>query len=328
MPQFDRKNIRSWSLLGIAPSVFIHGVAEVMKQNKNTCLITADTGRYCGFQKIDAELSDRIFNVGIAEQDMIGVAAGMALEGKQVYVTTYAPFLAFRCADQLRHLVGNCCLNIKAIGTAAGFSAATSGHALLAVNDIAFARSIPNMTVLSPADCAEAMKMAVAIGETDGPVYMRFCGLNNLPNVYAEDFEYKIGKANVLKEGSKVAILATGTNIVWEALRAADMLRDNIGIEPTVADIHTIKPLDEEFVLSLCKDHSLIVTAEEHSVVGGLGGAVSECLSAHGAGVRQLFVGVEEKSCVFGSRKFMLEQAGLTAEGIADRIKQCVCRNN
>lgn len=152
MISYDRKNIRAWTLLGIAPSIFINGVADVMKRNENVMLATADIGRYCGFQKMDKELSDRIVNVGIAEQNLLGVAAGMALEGKKVYVTTYAPFLAFRCADQLRHLAGSCNLDIKAIGPAAGFTAATSGYSLMAINDIAFARSIPNMTVLSPAD--------------------------------------------------------------------------------------------------------------------------------------------------------------------------------
>lgn len=325
MVKYDKPNIRAWSLLGIAPSIFINGVADVMRRHDEVMLATADTGRYCGFQKMESEFSDRIVNVGIAEQNLLGVAAGMALEGKRVYVTTYAPFLAFRGADQLRHLAGSCGLDIKAIGTAAGFTAATSGCSLMAVNDIAFARSIPNMTVLSPADCTEAMKQVTAIGETSGPVYMRFCGLTGLPVVYPEDFDYTIGKANVLRRGSGVAILATGTGIVSEALKAAKLLADEAGLNPTVADIHTIKPLDADFIRGLREDHSLVVTVEEHSVIGGLGSAVAECLSTTTGGggglLSQLIIGVEEGNLVFGDRKFMLKSAGLDAEGIAARVK-------
>ena len=322
MVEFDKRSIRAWSLLGIAPSLFIHGVAEVMRENGNVYLVTADTGRYCGFQKMDEDLSGRIFNFGIAEQNMIGAAAGMALEGKQVYVTTYAPFLTFRGADQFRHLVGNCSLNIKMIGTAAGFSAAESGPALWAVNDIAFARSVPNMVVLSPADCTEAMKMVLAMGKMSGPVYMRFCGLTNLPIVYKDDFKYEIGKVNILKRGTGIAILATGTNIVSEALNAAKILENSYGFKPTVADIHTIKPLDEDFILSLQEEHNVVVTVEEHSITGGMGSAVSECLSASGHRyLHQIFIGVEDKGYAMGDRKYMLEQCGLTAQEIAERIR-------
>ena len=321
--KYDKRAIRSWSLLGIAPSIFINGVAEVMKEKENVYLVTADTGRYCGFQKLDSCLSDRIFNFGIAEQNMIGIAAGMALEGKQVYATTYAPFITFRCADQLRHLVGNCNLNIKAIGTAAGFTAASSGSALLAVNDISFVRAIPNMIVLSPADCVEAMKMIIAISEVESPVYMRFCGLTNLPFVYKEDFEYRLGKANVLREGSDVAILATGTTVVSEALKAANILTETGKINPTVVDIHTIKPLDNEYILSLQDNHNLIVSVEEHSIIGGLGSAISECLSMHaGQQMRQIYIGMEDKVYLPGDRKFMLEQCGIVAQKIADRIEK------
>lgn len=321
MMEFNKKNIRAWSLLGIAPSVFIYGVAEVMRENENVCLITADTGRYCGFQKMDQSLSGRIFNLGIAEQNMIGAAAGMALEGKRVYATTYAPFLAFRGADQFRHLAGNCNLDIKMVGTAAGFSAAESGPALWAVNDIAFVRSIPNMVVLSPADCTEAMKMVLAMGSMSGSVYMRFCGLTNLPIVYKDDFKYEIGKANILKTGAGIAILATGTSIVSEALRAAKILEDSCKIRPTVADIHTIKPLDEDFILSLQETHDVIVTIEEHSTAGGMGSAVSECLAVSGHRyLHQIFIGVEDKRYTMGDRKYMLEQCGLTAQEIAEKI--------
>lgn len=321
MVSFDKRSIRSWSLLGIAPSIFINSVASEMTENKDIYLMTADTGRYCGFQKIDKSLNDRIINCGIAEQNMIGIAAGLALEGRKVFATTYAPFIVFRCADHVRHLVGNCNLDIKLIGTAAGFSAASSGSALLAINDIAFARAIPNMTVLSPADCTEAMKMITAMSQIKGPVYMRFCGLTNLPIVYGDDYEYVIGRPNILINGSEIAVLATGTTIVSEAKKAAIIIKEKLGIEVTVIDIHTIKPLDEEFITSLKERHSLIVTVEEHSLIGGLGAAVSETLTHNSiSDVNLVSLGVEDKIYKSGNRKYMLEQCGLTAELMAERV--------
>lgn len=321
MVEYDKRSIRSWSLLGIAPSIFINAVADVMHNDPNCILATADTGRYCGFQKMPEDLMDRIFDFGIAEQSLFGSAAGLALSGKQVFVTTYAPFLTFRCADQMRHLMGNMNLNMKAIGTAAGFTAAASGNALNALSDFAFTRAIPNMTVLSPADCTEAMKMITAMAKIEGPVYMRFCGLTGLPVVYFEDFPYKLGKANVLQRGERIAILATGTTVVSEALRAGKWLLEHCGIQCTVADIHTIKPFDVEFVSSLLHDHSLFVTAEEHSVIGGLGSAVAESLSDLGAQKKLIRLGAEDAVGSLGSRGYMLRRCGLTAEGIAQTIE-------
>lgn len=321
MINFDKRSIRSWSLLGIAPSIFINAVADVMLNDSNVYLMTADTGRYCGFQKLDETLADRMINVGIAEQNMIGIAAGLALEGKKVFATTYAPFIIFRCADQVRHLAGNCNLDIKLIGTAGGFSAASSGTALLAINDIALARAVPNMTVLSPADCTEAMKMVYAMAQIRGPVYMRFCGLTNLPIIYSEDYEYVIGKPNVLINGSKIAILATGTTVIYEAKKAAGIVKEQTGIESTVIDVHTIKPLNEEFITSLQEKHRLVFTIEEHSLIGGLGTAVSEVFTNRGIkDLKLISLGVEDRIYKSGNRKYMLEQCGLTAKLIADRI--------
>lgn len=200
----------------------------------------------------------------------MGVAAGMAQKGKQVFVLSYAPFVTYRCADQMRHLMGNLKLNIKAIGTAAGFTGCSAGSSLTAFSDIAFTRSIPNMTVLSPADCTEAIKMILASSEFNGPAYIRLCGFYRIPMVYKNDYDYSIGKANVLRKGSGVAILATGANIVSEALKTGDELN------ATVADIHTIKPLDEEYICNLAENYELITTVEEHNIIGGLGSAVCE----------------------------------------------------
>lgn len=323
MIEFNRKNIRSWSIMGINPSIWSVGFPEVLKEDlKNTYLLTADLGRYSGLQRNIAQHPEIFYNIGIAEQNMVGIAAGLALHGKHVYMTTYAPFMTLRCADQIRHFMGNLNLPICAIGSAAGMSARNSGDALTAVNDIAFMRAVPNVVILSPADCAQAIKMMLAIPQLKSPVYMRFCGAVNLPIVYQEEFGFEIGKAIELKRGKGVALIATGTNLVSEAVKAAAILEKKIGLVPTVIDMHTIKPLDNECINQLVQSHQLLATIEEHSIIGGLGGAVAEVLSKIHHNCRQEFFGIGDQTYLPGSRQFVLEQCGLTAQAIAERIEQ------
>lgn len=319
MIEFNKRNFRSWSLMGINPSIWSVGFASVAEENEDTAVFTADLARYSGLERTFRNYPERCFNLGIAEQNMVSIAAGMAMEGTQSWMTTYAPFMSLRCADQFRHLMGNLNLNMKAIGSAAGLTAGLSGSSLLAINDIAFARSVPNMVVLSPADCTEAIKMVLAMAKSKAPTYMRFCGAVNLPIVYQEDYDYQIGKAVYLKEGSRIAFISTGTNVVYETKKAADLIEEKYGLAPTVINMHTIKPLDERCITELMSNHDLIVTVEEHNIIGGLGSAVAEVLAKNGGKIKQLFLGIEDKNYVMGSRNYMLDQCGLNAEKIADK---------
>lgn len=320
MIEFNNRNFRSWSLMGINPSVWSVGFAEVAAEKSDIAVFTADLARYSGLERTFKNYPDRCYNVGIAEQNMVSIAAGMAMEGTQTWMTTYAPFMTLRCADQFRHLMGNLNLNMKAIGSAAGLSAGLSGSSLLAINDIALARSIPNMVVMTPADCTEAIKMVLAMAESSAPTYMRFCGAVRLPIVYQKDYDFEIGKAVFLNEGKKVALVACGTTVVSETLKAAEILNERSGFAPTVVNMHTVKPIDSECIKELASTHEMIVTVEEHNIIGGLGSAVSEVLSKNGCGVRQVFIGIEDKNYIMGSRTFMLEQSGLTSEKIADKV--------
>lgn len=320
MIEFNKRNARAWSIMGINPSIWSVGFVEVAENSDDNAVITADLARFSGLERISRRYPERFYNVGIAEQNMIGVAAGMAMEGIQSYVTTYAPFVTLRCADQVRHLMGNMNLNIKAIGSSAGLTSGWSGTALLSINDIAFMRSIPNMVVLNPADCMEAIKMIVAMSKTTEPTYMRFCGSVNIPIVYQEDYEFEIGKAIVLKKGKKVAMIASGTTIVSETLKAAIIIEEETGITPTVVNMHTIKPLDTMCIENLLVNHDLVVTIEEHNIIGGLGSAVSEYLVAKKSNPKQIFIGIEDCIYKLGNRQFMLEDAGLTCNSIAKKI--------
>lgn len=321
MIEYNKRNMRSWSIMGINPSTWSIGFGEVAEKKDNIAVITADLSRFSGLERMASKYPDIFYNVGIAEQNMIGVAAGMAMDGIQTFVTTYAPFVTFRCADQIRHLMGNMNLNIKAVGSSAGLSSGWSGTALLAINDIAFMRSIPNMVVMSPADCTEAVKMMQAMAEFDGPAYMRLCGTTAIPMVYDEDYDFEIGKAVVLREGKRVAFVSTGVTMVAETIKASKMLEEELGIIPTVVNYHTIKPLDKECLCKLAKEHELIVVVEEHNIIGGLGSAVAEYVSTLAENIRLLNIGITDCNCKMGSRNFMLNQFGLDAQSIKDKVK-------
>lgn len=328
MIEYNKKNARSWSIMGINPSIWSVGFPEALEKDiENTYLLTADLGRYSGLTRTASIHPEIFYNVGIAEQNMVGIAGGLALHGKRVYMTTYAPFMTLRCADQIRHFMGNLNLPLVAVGSASGMSARSSGDALTCINDIALMRTVPNVVVLSPADCAEAIKMMEAIPDLNAPVYMRFCGAVNIPIVYTEDYNFKIGKAVMLKKGKKAAIIATGTNMVSESLKAAKLIEEKLGFSPTVIDMHTIKPIDLECITELAQTHDVVATVEEHSIIGGLGGAVSEALAKINHSSRQIFLGVGDRTYKAGSRAFCLEQCGLTAQGIADRVESALNKN-
>ena len=324
MIEFNKRNARMWSIMGINPCIWSVGLEEVLSKKKDIAVFTADLQRYSGLNRLFGQHPELCYNMGIAEQNMVGVAAGMAMEGVQTWMTTYAPFMSFRCADHFRHLMGNLNLNMKAIGSAAGFAAGLSGSSLLAVSDMAFARSVPNLVVLSPADCTEAIKMALAISEIEAPVYMRFCGTTNIPMVYADDYEFVLGKINVVAEGEKIAILATGNDIVYNALKAAKAISESKGFSPLVADVHTIKPFDNDFVKGLARKCGVVLTIEEHSVIGGLGSAVAECIAMNSLPLQLYTMGIDDKAFVMGKRPFMLKQAGLETEGIVNKIESII----
>ena len=320
MIEINKKNARMWSIMGINPSIWSIGFNEVVSNKENVALLTADLARYSGLVRTFNAHPDKCFNVGIAEQNMVSVAAGMAMTGVQPYMTTYAPFMTMRCADQVRHLMGDLNLNIKAIGSAAGLSGGFSGPGLQVISDIALMRSIPNMVVLSPADCVEAIKMIVAMSEIDAPVYMRFCGTVNLPMVYTEDYDFEIGKIIELQKGSKVALLASGTEIVAEALKASKKILEETGLQVTVADVHTIKPIDKEYIKHLTETHQLIVSIEEHNVIGGMGSAVAEVLSGQHIHGKLLRLGTGDSYEAAGNYDYMLSVHGLTPEGVSKSI--------
>ena len=251
-------------------------LAKLGKENENVVVLEADLSKSTMTAYFKKEFPERHINVGIAEADLIGTAAGFATTGKIPFASTFALFAAGRAYDQIRNSVAYPKLNVKICPTHAGVSLGEDGGSHQSVEDIALMRAIPGMVVLSPADAVETEKMIFATAEYEGPVYVRL-GRLNVPVLFDDNYKFEIGKAVTLTEGNDVAILATGL-MVYEATEAAKQLAEQ-GIKARVVNVSTIKPLDEETVLKAAKECKFIVTSEEHSVIGGLGSAVSEFLS-------------------------------------------------
>ena len=291
---------------------------ELGKINENVVVLDADLSGSTKTSMFKKAFPERHINVGIAEADLIGTAAGLAASGKIAFASTFAMFAAGRAYEQIRNTVAYPKLNVKIAPTHAGISVGEDGASHQSIEDIALMRAIPGMIVLSPADAVETKKMIFAAAEYDGPVYIRM-GRLGVPVLFEEDYDFQIGIANTLKEGKDVTIAATGV-MTAEALKAAEELEKE-GISVRVINVGTIKPLDGETILKAAQETKFIVTAEEHSVIGGLGSAVSEFLSeVHPTKVKK--VGVYDKFGQSGTGEELLQKYELTAEKLISVIKE------
>lgn len=318
MIDFSSKNVRIWSRLG--PSGAVSAAAmELGENNENVVMMTADLCMFSGLERFKVAYPEKIYNLGIAEQNMVGVAAGMAKEGFIPFITTYASFAASRCLDQVRVNMAYMKLPIKFIGLTAGYGAGILGATHMSVEDIAVMRALPNIDILSPADCSEIIKCMLAASKTDRPTYIRLTGVPGGKTIYEGDYNFEIGKAISLMDGHEVCVVATGA-VVAEALQAAKTLQEE-GISCSVINMHTIKPLDVSTLEKCASTHKLIVTVEEHSVYGGLGSAVSQFIAKNNINIPLEIVGIEDCFVPAGGYQYQLECSGLLAHQIANRIK-------
>lgn len=295
-------------------------LAEIGAKYDNLIVLDADLSCATKTGTFKKQYPERFFNCGIAEQNLIGVATGLTIAGKLVFCSSFAMFAAGRAFEQVRNAVGYPHNNVKIAATHAGPSVGEDGATHQCNEDIALMRTIPGMTILSPADGNEAKACVRAAAEFDGPVYLRF-GRMPVPMIFDDDYKIEIGKGVTLKDGSDVTIIANGL-LVGMALEAAETLKEE-GISARVINIHTIKPLDEELVIKAAKETGAVVTAEEHSVIGGLGGAVAETLASTYP-VPVLRVGVEDKFGTSAPAAEVLKAYGLTAENIVAKAKQAI----
>ena len=289
--------------------------------NDKVVALDADVGGSTKSAVFGKEYSDRYFNVGISEMNMVSMAAGLAADGYIPFANTFAVFLITRGADPIQALISYDKLNVKLAGTYCGLSDSYDGASHQAITDIALMRAIPNMTVVSVSDAVETEKAVFAAAEYEGPVYLRLSRAA-APVIYDENMKFKIGKGITVREGKDVTIIATGT-VLHKAIEAAELLKTE-GISANVVDMHTIKPIDKELIISCAKNTGAIVTVEEHSVYGGLGSAVAEVLAEECLAPIEI-VGATEFA-ESGDYEQLLEKYGYSAKSISEKCKKAIAR--
>ena len=293
------------------------------KTNKDVVVLDADLSGSTKTAVFAKEYPERFINVGIAEQNLIGTAAGLATCGKIPFASSFAMFATGRAFEVIRNSVAYPKLNVKIAATHAGLTVGEDGASHQALEDLSIMRTIPNMTVLCPADGVEAKAAVLAAADYNGPVYIRL-GRSKVPTVFNEDdYKFEIGKGIQISEGSDATIIATGI-MLSKAIEAKEELAKE-GINVRVINIHTIKPIDSEIIIKAAKETGAIVTAEEHNIIGGLGSAVAEVL-VENTPVPLERVGVKDTFGESGSGDALLEKYGLTKENIVESIKKAISR--
>ena len=295
-------------------------LVELGEKNENIVVLEADLMKCSGSRYFMERFPERHFQVGIAEQNMMAIAAGLALSGKIPFASTFANFATKRACDQVSISIAYNKANVKICGDYAGFTSAKNGGTHSSVQDIAIMRSMPNMTVIAPADLTELEKAIKAIVEFDGPVYLRKVK-DPMPEIYGENYKFKIGKADVLRYGSDVTLISTGI-MTGYALSAADELKED-GIEAKVVNMSTIKPLDTEEVLKSAEETKAIVTVENHNILGGLGSAVAEVLAENNPTILKR-VGIKDKFGETATFDWLREHNNMDTSDIVQAAKYVV----
>ncbi len=297
-------------------------LAKLGETNKDLVVLDADLSKSTKTNDFAKVFPERFINMGIAEQNMACVGAGLATCGKTVFLSSFAMFAAGRAFEQIRNSIAYPNLPVTIAATHAGITVGEDGATHQALEDMAIMRAIPNMTVVVPADGPEAEQAVYALAGHQSPAYLRL-GRLAVETIYGEDYHFTIGKGVVLREGTDAVIFACGL-MVQEALKAAETLAA-AGISVAVANIHTIKPIDDTLIADLAKRCGAVVTAEEHNIIGGLGSAVAEVLAEH-CPVPMARVGVRDSFGESGKPAELLEKYGLTATDIAEKVKETIKR--
>ncbi len=310
------KNIRLFSLLG-QRGTYGMVLKELATKEDKIVALSADLTRTSGLEQFSLTFPERLYNVGIAEENAVGMAAGLADQGYTPFVSTFANFATLRANEFVRHFMAYMCCNVKLVGFGAGFAMELFGNTHYGLEDISVIRSMPNITIFSPADGLEVAKVVEYASKHNGPMYIRLTGKMNMPIVHKQDIEFIPGKNIRLRDGKDIVIFATGS-MVSTALTVSKKLAE-LGVEATVYDVHTIKPFDGDSVKENLKT-KLIVTIEEHNITGGLGSSVAEELAFYASHGRLIRFGTGNTYKAAGDYDYMLEQHGLTPESIIKKI--------
>jgi transketolase len=306
-----------YAKLGQSGSIFGLSLLE-QKEIFPIKVVAADMSYPAGIDRFKKSYPDSFYNVGIAEQNLIGVCSGLASEGFKSVAVAQAVFISMRSFEQVRQYLGYMHSDVVLVGISAGFALTFLGSTHYALEDLNLMRGIPDMIVLSPSDSSQAIKAFEAAMNTDKPVYIRTTGGINNPIVYKEDYKYEIGKSLLLSKGKELVIIATGS-MVYQAIESGKILTEKYNIIPTIIDMHTIKPIDKERLETL-NDYKLIITIEEHFIIGGLGTSIAEYMAENSSKSRLLRLGVKDKFSPVGDYQFLLETHRLIPEYIAEDI--------
>ncbi len=304
--------------------VFGKALLELGKKNKNVIVLDADLANATKTTYFADEFPDRFFQAGIAEQNMVGVAAGLASCGKIPFVTSFAVFVTKRAADQISVSVAYPKFNVKIVGYSTGLFNYSNGASHMAVEDIAIMRAIPGIVIIDPADAEEIRQAVDRMAEYQGPVYLRE-SRDEWPDIFSKDYKFEIGKANIVRDGKDATIISCGV-MTSEAMKASDMLaREDLSIR--VVNMSTIKPLDNDTVIKCARDTGAIVVAENHNIYGGLGSAVAEVISENFPIPLQR-IGIKDKLGEAGQNHELMEKYEMSAKYISEAIKKVIERKS
>ena len=301
--------------------IYGQALVELGEAHPEVVALTADLAKSTKIGEFMKKFPDRFFNVGIAEQNMFGVAAGMAKAGLVPFLSTFSQFASFRSADQLHTDLCYQNVNAKVIATHSGTSFGQAGSTHHAICDLALVRSIPNLTVICPADGVETYNAVMAAYETPGPFYIRINRGFDRVLYKNSDYGFELGKAVTVHEGTDLTIIATGS-CVFQAWEAAEFLDKNDGLKIRVLDMHTIKPIDREAIIKAVMDTRRIITVEDHNVIGGLGSAVAEVVVESGKGCAFKKLGIPDKFAPIGLHEDIMNYVGIDSNGIINAVRE------
>ncbi len=313
----NEKLIKTYSSIG-SRATFGLVALELVKENKKLMVLTADVSTSAGLDRFRKTYPDNYVEIGIAEQNLIGVASGLSSEGFNVFTTTFSPFQTLRCCEQIKVNLGYMKEKVVMVGLASGLVLGSLGFTHCSIEDIGVLRSIPNITILSPADCGETAKCVYAAANHHESVYIRLTGGSNNPPIYNSDYKFEIGKAIKLRDGEDVTIYATG-NMVHKALNVASILNDQ-KISASVINVHTIKPIDVDIINEESKKTKLFLSIEEHNIIGGLSSSISEVLSKTVGSPKLISYGVNDYYEKGGDHSYLQKNYGLDEANIVLEI--------
>jgi len=312
----DQKKIKVWSTIG-SRATFGMALLEISQNMKNLIVLSSDVSTSAGLDRFRKMYPEKYVELGISEQNMIGVATGLSAENFNVVTTTFAPFQTIRCCEQIKINLGYMEHKVTLVGLASGLALGNLGYTHCCIEDIGILRTIPNIIILSPADSLETVKCLQSSLSTDKSVYIRLTGTANNPIIYNDNYDFQIGKAITMKEGSDITIFSTG-RMVHNSLKAAEILSEK-KISARVINVHTIKPIDK-IAIEEANNTKMIFSVEEHNIIGGLGSAIAEHQSSLKTSVRFIRLGVKDKYGSGGSYDYLQKIHGLSPEKIVENI--------